>query len=136
MPLTPVIAIHLSLALAAVAIGPVALWARRRSTRPRLHRAMGYAWVTCMSGAALSAVFIRDTTLPNWSGYTPIHLLIPVTFYGLFKGLRAIARGQISEHRHTMQWVYICACVVTGLFTLLPQRYLGQWVWGQWLGWI
>jgi hypothetical protein len=24
--------------------------------------------------------------------------------------------------------------VVAGAFTLLPGRYLGHWVWGQWLG--
>jgi uncharacterized membrane protein len=136
MQLTPVIATHMSLALTAVAIGPVALWSRLGSTRPRLHRSMGYAWVTCMFGAAFSGLFIRDNQLPNWAGFTPIHLLIPVTFYCLYKGLRAIAQGQVSAHRHTMQWTYIAACVITGLFTLLPQRYLGQLVWGQWLGWI
>jgi hypothetical protein len=30
-----------------------------------------------------------------------------------------------------MQWLYIAACVVTGFFTLLPQRYLGQMLWTQ-----
>jgi uncharacterized membrane protein len=136
MQMTPVIATHLSLALAAVAIGPLALWSRLGTTRPRLHRGMGYAWVTCMAGAAFSAFFIRDYELPNWSGYTPIHLLVPVTFYCLFKGLKAIARGQVRLHRFTMQWTYISACVITGFFTLLPQRYLGQLIWGQWLGWL
>jgi uncharacterized membrane protein len=89
-----------------------------------------------MAGAALSGIFIRDYGLPNWAGYTPIHLLVPVTFFSLYKGLSAIAHGQVSLHRRTMQTTYILACVVTGLFTLLPQRYLGQRVWGQWLGWL
>ena len=136
MQLTPVIATHMSLALAAVALGPIALWSRLGTSRPRLHRGMGYAWVTCMAGAALSGIFIRDDQLPNWAGYTPIHLLVPVTFFCLYKGLHAIAHGQVSTHRRTMQWTYISACVVTGLFTLLPGRYLGQLVWGQWLGWL
>ncbi|HYF41758.1 MAG TPA: DUF2306 domain-containing protein, partial [Ramlibacter sp.] len=49
MQLTPLIAIHLSAALGAIATGPVALWARKgRVQRPRLHRAFGYAWVTLM----------------------------------------------------------------------------------------
>ena len=40
MQLTPVIAIHMSAALAAAALGPIALWARQGATqRPRLHRA-------------------------------------------------------------------------------------------------
>lgn len=40
MNFTPIVAIHLTSALAATAIGPFALWARRgRSQHPRLHRA-------------------------------------------------------------------------------------------------
>ena len=136
MQMTPIIATHMSLALTAVVIGPIALWSRLGTTRPRLHRGMGYAWVTCMAGTALSGIFIRDYKLPNWSGYTLIHLLVPVTFYCLYKGLLAIAQGQVRVHRLTMLWTYISACVITGLFTLLPQRYLGQLVWGQWLGWL
>lgn len=136
MQLTPLIATHMSLALAAVTIGPVVLWSRLGTTRPRLHRGMGYAWVTCMAGAALSGIFIRDYGLPNWAGYTPIHLLVPVTLFSLYKGLRAIAQGRVRAHRRTMQWTYISACGITGLFTLLPGRHLGQLVWGHWLGWL
>ena len=85
MQLTPVIAIHMTAALGALVTGPVALWARQGATqRPRLHRAFGYAWVTLMLATAISALFIRDFSLPNIGGYTPIHLLVPVTFAGLF----------------------------------------------------
>ena len=44
MQFTPLIAIHMTAALGALATGPVALWARRAGAqRPRLHRAFGYA---------------------------------------------------------------------------------------------
>jgi uncharacterized membrane protein len=33
-----------------------------------------------------------------------------------------------------MRNLYFQACVGAGVFTLLPSRYLGQLVWGQWLG--
>lgn len=33
-----------------------------------------------------------------------------------------------------MQRLYVGACLVAGAFTLLPQRYLGELVLGQWLG--
>ena len=33
---------------------------------------------------ALSALFIRYFKLPNLAGFTPIHLLIPLTLVGLF----------------------------------------------------
>jgi len=135
MQLTPTIAIHMTLALTAVAIGPVALWARLGvHIRPWLHRAFGYAWVTCMLGAAFTSLFIRDFKLPNLWGYTPIHLLIPVTLFSLYRAFRFLAEGNIMGHRKTMQWLYGLACIVTGAFTLLPSRYLGQWLWSGYLG--
>ena len=61
MEMSPVIAVHMTAALGAVATGPVALWARKGAVqRPRLHRAFGYAWVTLMVLAAVSSIFIRD----------------------------------------------------------------------------
>jgi uncharacterized membrane protein len=122
-------------ALAALALGPVALWARRQgAARPRLHRAAGYAWVTLMLATAVSALFIRDFRLPNLAGYTAIHLFVPYTLAGLFLALRHLFRGNLALHRKHMLGLYFGACVGAGLFTLLPGRYLGQLVWGHWLG--
>lgn len=135
MELTPVIAIHLGAAVAATATGPVALWARLGARqRPRLHRAFGYAWVTLMVVTAISALFIRDRTLPNVGGYTPIHLLVPLTLGSLFAAFRHLARGNIAAHAKTMRLLYVSACIVAGLFTLLPQRYLGGLLWGRLAG--
>lgn len=131
MQLTPLIAVHMSAAIGAVAIGPVALWARKgRTQRPMLHRAFGYAWVTLMLVTALSAIFIRDFALPNVAGYTPIHLLIPFTLFSLFGAFRYLLHKNIAGHRRTMQGLYVGACIVAGAFTLLPGRYLGQFIWG------
>ena len=135
MQMTPLIAIHMSAALGAVVLGPVALWARKGARqRPRLHRAFGYAWVTLMLATALSAIFIRDYSLPNLAGYTPIHLLVPVTLVSLFGAFWFLARGNINGHRKTMQKLYFGACIVAGGFPLMPGRYLGNLVFGQWLG--
>lgn len=135
MQLTPLIAVHMTAALTAIALGPVALWARKGATqRPKLHRAFGYAWVTLMLTAAISAIFIRDVGLPNIAGYTPIHIFVPVTFYFLFRAFQHLAHGNIAGHRMAMQRLYISACIVAGAFTLLPGRYLGNFVWHDWLG--
>ena len=137
MQMTPTIAIHMSAAITAVVLGPFALWARLgRITRPRLHRAFGYAWVTCMIAAALSAVFIRDFRPPNIAGFTPIHLLIPLTFFSLYQAFKFLHAGNLQGHRKSMQWLYFSACLVAGAFTLLPGRYLGHLIWSDWLGWI
>lgn len=135
MQLTPTIAIHMSAALGALLVGPIALWARRGATvRPMLHRAFGYAWVTLMLITALSALWIRDFALPNLGGYTPIHLLVPYTLMGIGAAFWYLRQRNIAKHRQTMQQLYVGACLVAGAFTLLPGRLLGQLVWGQWLG--
>ena len=132
MQLTPIIAIHMTTAIAAVATGPVALWARKgRAQRPRQHRAFGYAWVTLMIITAVSAIFIRDRRLPNLAGFTPIHLLIPATLGALFAAFWFLAKGNITGHRKTMHTLYISACVVAGAFTLAPNRFLGHLLWSQ-----
>lgn len=134
MQLTPLIAVHMTAALTAIALGPVALWARKGATqRPMLHRAFGYAWVTLMLATAVSAIFIRDFNLPNIAGFTPIHIFVPVTFYFLFRAFQRLAQGNIAGHRMAMQKLYVAACLVAGGFTLLPNRYLGNLVFHQWL---
>lgn len=130
MQLTPLIAVHMTAAIGAVVTGPVALWARKgRAQRPRLHRAFGYAWVTLMTITAVSAIFIRDRSLPNLAGYTPVHLLVPVTLAVLFGAFYKLAKGDVAGHRKLMQNLYFAACVVAGVFTLLPNRLLGRLLW-------
>ena len=134
----PAIAIHLATALLALVLGPVAIWARRTyaakatitTTRVKLHRAAGYAWVTCMVIASISALFIRGSGLPNIAGFSPIHILIPVTLGSLVVAFCALARGDIRTHKATMVRTYIGACIVAGAFTLLPGRFLGRMFWG------
>ncbi len=130
MQLTPVIAIHLAAALAATAIGPLALWARKgRTQRPRLHRAAGYAWVTLMVATAVSALFITGGGGPRWGSFGLIHLLIPITLGMLVVSFVFLARRNVVGHRKTMQTIYVGACVVAGGFTLLPDRLLGRSLW-------
>lgn len=134
MALTPEIAIHVTAAIGAVVTGPVALWARKaRTQHPRLHRAFGYAWVTLMIVTAVSAMFIHTGGVPHIAGWSPIHLLVPVTLFALVGSFYMLARGNIAAHRQIMQWLYLGACVVAGAFTLLPNRFLGHLVIGQWL---
>ena len=132
MQITPVIAIHMAAALAALAIGPLAVWARRtRTQRPRLHRAAGYAWVTLMVAVALSAVFISGDKGPRLGGFGLIHLLVPITLGFIALSFYLLVRGNVAAHRRIMQGTYIGSGFVAGAFTLLPNRLLGQWLWSQ-----
>jgi uncharacterized membrane protein len=126
--LSPVVLIHLFAALSATALGPAALLMRWRIQRPKLHRAFGYAWVTMMGATALSALFIRSE-INIGSPFSWIHLLIPVTLGSLIAAFWFLAKGQIRAHRNTMISLYASACLIAGGFTLLPGRFLGQFIW-------
>ena len=109
--LSPIVLVHLTLASAAVLLGPAALWARKGS---RGHRGLGYAWVTVMVGTALTAFFMRSTGRFQLHGFSPIHLLAVVTLVGVTVAIVAIAHRKVEIHRKTMQRVYLGACVGAG----------------------
>jgi uncharacterized membrane protein len=128
--LSPQTIVHLAAALCAAALGPFALWARLAGKqRPKLHRAFGYAWVTMMVLTAISALFIKSR-FAFWLHFSWIHLLIPLTLFGLFGAFWHLAKGNIRRHRNAMFGLYFGACLGAGVFTLLPGRFLGQFIWG------
>lgn len=131
MSLSPTVAIHLAMAGSALLLGPIALTLKKGT---RGHRAAGYAWITLMLAAAVSSLFIRDYRLPNIAGYTPIHLFVPLTFFGIASAIWAISQGRVRAHRSAMWGTYLGGCVAAGVMALLPQRYLGDLLWRQWLG--
>jgi uncharacterized membrane protein len=123
----PLIFFHLVTAVAALLLGIVMLSRRKGTTS---HRALGWIWVTLMGSTALASVFIRDYRLPNLYGYTPIHSFTLLVAVLLPLALWYIRRGNVRGHRKTMTGLYIGACIVAGLFTLLPGRFLGSLLWG------
>lgn len=123
----PLIFFHLVCAAAAVAIGAIVL-ARRKGTPS--HRALGWTWVLLMAGATISSAFIRDYRMPNIAGFTPIHFFTVLVAVQLPRAVLAIRNGRVEAHRQAMRGLYIGGCVVAGLFTLLPGRFLGRQFWG------
>jgi uncharacterized membrane protein len=123
----PLIFFHLVTAVAAFVLGLFMLL-RRKGTYS--HRLLGWIWVALMGSTALASTFIRDYKLPNVYGYTPIHLFTVTVAVMLPLGIWYVKRGRIEGHRKTMQRMYLGACVIAGLFTLLPGRFLGSLLWG------
>jgi uncharacterized membrane protein len=124
----PLIFVHLVCALGTLVLGAVML-ARRKGTSS--HRATGYAWVVLMAGVVLTSAFIRDRGMPNIAGYTPIHLLTLGVALMLPRAVFYARAGNVTAHRQAMRGLYIGGCIVAGLFTLLPGRFLGRWLWPQ-----
>jgi uncharacterized membrane protein len=118
---TPAIAAHVAAAFAALALG-AAMFAARKGTWT--HRYAGRAWVALMLAVALSSFWIRSNGSFSW-----IHVLSVVVPVMLGAGVWLAATGRVSAHRRMMIGVYTGALVITGAFTLLPRRLLGQLVW-------
>ena len=133
MTLTPfldaplIVQIHAGFAVPALLLGPLALFAR---TGWRLHRIAGYAWLTAMTGLAVSGLLIpaHDWALIGPVG--PIHLVALWTLWGLAGALRLARRGQIAAHRREMKSIWFGAMGVAGLLTLLPGRTINRMVFG------
>ena len=118
---TPAIAAHVAAALAALALGAV-MFAARKGTL--LHRASGRAWVALMLAVAVSSFWIRSSGSFSW-----IHILSVLVPLLLGAGVWLAATRRVSAHRRMMLGVYTGALVITGAFTLLPHRLLGQLLW-------
>ena len=127
----PLIALHLFAALIALVIGIVVMRRRKGTVN---HKMLGWTWVALMATVAISSAFIRDYHLPNIAGYTPIHAFTAFVAVGLPTGILRIRRGNVAGHRQVMTRMFFGACVVAGLFTLLPGRFLGDLLWKHTLG--
>lgn len=116
---SPAILLHLATVLPAAAIGAWLILASRKGAL--WHRRMGYAFLALMTATAVISVFVRDL---NPGGFSWIHVLVPLTLLGVFGGLRAARRHDVSRHRRIMLTLYLGALVVAGAFTLMPGRLL------------
>lgn len=127
----PIIFLHLVTAIGALAVG-IYLMSRRKGTAS--HRLLGWIWVALMGTTTVASAFIRDHQLPNIAGITPIHLLTLLVAINLPYAIWAIRQGRVEQHRRAMKGMFIGGCVLAGVFTLLPGRFLGHLLWHQALG--
>ena len=112
---------HAITALLAVIIGAIQLASGKGTAQ---HRVLGYLWVSMMMYVSISSFFIAEIQL--WGPYSPIHLLSAWTVMTLCTGVYFARVGNIKAHQLNMQLLYGLALILTGLFTLLPNRVMGQ----------
>jgi uncharacterized membrane protein len=88
-----------------------------------LHRMMGYAYLVLMTVTSISSLFIK-TIMPDGPlfGFSPIHLLVPVTLVGVVGALYYARRGDIARHKRAMISTYVGAILIAGAFTFMPGR--------------
>lgn len=117
---TPLIVAHTAAATSALVLGAVLL-ARRKGSR--VHRVLGWLWVVLMALVALVSFGIQRESL-SW-----IHALSVFTLCMLVLAVRWARRHRAERHGKAMKGLYIGALLLTGLFTLLPQRLIGNALW-------
>ncbi|KAA5802302.1 hypothetical protein F1654_10760 [Alkalicaulis satelles] len=116
------IQLHAGSAIAALGLGAVQLIAPK-GTLP--HRQLGYVWAGLMLTVAVTAIFIRHNGAFSW-----LHVLIPVTLFGLYGLIRQARKGQTGKHRITALTLVFAALIIPGAFSFLPGRLMHQVVTG------
>lgn len=116
------LALHLASVIPAIPIGAYVLLRRKGD---RLHRVLGRTWVVLMVTAALSSFGLHGLT----GGFSWIHILSIVVIVMIPRGIVQAVRRNIAGHRRTMTLTYL-GLVGAGVFTLLPGRLLGFWLFG------
>lgn len=111
------IKVHLATVLPAFAIGTWLIFGSTKGST--MHRVLGATYLALMTATAISTVFIRTI---NPGGFSPVHLFIPLTLFGVFGALWNVRRGNIRGHRSAMLGLYIGGLLLAGGFTFLPGR--------------
>jgi uncharacterized membrane protein len=112
-----IIQTHAFSAIAAFALGPIALLRQRRDI---WHKTAGYLWVMLMFSTALTSMFFSES--PMLGPFSLIHILSVITLAGLIYALRAALRRDFITHGRAMRALYAQALIIPGVFTFLPGR--------------
>jgi uncharacterized membrane protein len=73
-----------------------------------------------MMYVSISSFWIH--TLKVVGNFSPIHLLSIFTIWTLYEAIRAVKNHDLLKHKRMMKLLYVLGLVITGLFTLLPNR--------------
>jgi len=97
----------------------------------RMHRALGYVYLTLMTVTAITALFIHQIpAIDVVYGFGPIHIFSLVTLFGVVGALRGAWSHNIKLHKRSMLGVYIGGLLIAGSFALLPGRLMHRVIFG------
>lgn len=120
---------HVATVVPAALIGTWQIFFSRKGAP--LHRALGWIYLVLMAVTALSTLWVHEL-MPGgpFFGFSPIHLLIPITFLAIFNAIRAARRHDIARHRYSMVVLYVSGILIAGAFTFVPGRIMHAVVFG------
>ena len=113
--------VHVATVVPAFFIGTWQIFLSRKGAP--LHRALGYLYLTLMTVTSIAALFVHQL-MPHgpFLGFSPIHLLVPLTLFGVVGALRGAWTHNVRLHRSAMLGVYIGGLLIAGSLAFLPGR--------------
>jgi uncharacterized membrane protein len=126
---SPAIKIHVATVIPAFLIGTYQIFFSRKGAP--FHRALGYIYLTLMTVTATAALFVHSV-MPRgpFFGFSPIHLFVPLTLFGVVGALRGAWTHNVPMHRRAMLGVYIGGILIAGSLAFLPGRVMHSVVFG------
>lgn len=113
---------HLGTIILALALTPVMLLRRRGD---RLHRRLGWLWVTSMMATALLSFNLR---LINDGAFSLVHILSAWTIIQVPLIVWHARAHRAARHRSAVHGMVIGALLIAGFFTFPFDRLLGHWL--------
>jgi uncharacterized membrane protein len=113
---------HLGTILIALALTPIMLLRKRGD---RLHRQLGWVWVSAMF---LTALFTLDIHLINRGGFSFIHILSVWTMIQVPVIIWNAKNHRIAKHRSAVRGMVFGALLIAGFFTFPFNRLMGNWL--------
>lgn len=117
--------IHVATVVPAFIIGTWLIFFSRKGGR--VHRAWGFLYLSLITVTAITTLFVHALS-PNspYFGLSPLHLLVPLTLYGVVGALLGAWTHNIKRHKRAMLGVYIGGMLIAGTLTFLPGRIMHQ----------
>lgn len=115
---TPLIAAHVIAACYVLALGPVNIFRRRRD---RMHKIIGFTWVTAIVTTCVLSFWIMDEGHFTW-----LHGLSTFTLITVSLGVFSAVRGNIPAHRGNMIGSYLGTLTAFGFAAAAPGRRLPE----------
>lgn len=120
--LPPLVWTHVALIAVALALTPM-LFLRTRGTL--WHRRLGWIWAVAMFATAAISFAIHEIN----GGFSVIHLLSLFVVLVVPRLVWNARRHRVVEHRRTARGLVVGALLVAGVFTLMGDRILAQFLW-------
>jgi uncharacterized membrane protein len=113
---------HLLTIVVALAFTPIMLLRKRGD---RLHRQLGWIWVSAMF---LTALFTLDIHLINRGGFSFIHILSVWTMIQVPVIIWNAKKHRVAKHRSAVRGMVFGALLLAGFFTFPFDRLMGNWL--------